>query len=292
MNRFFTSLALLVATLVPAQAGLLDWGNSQPTTLTGAGNGTSTLSALFTYDQGTGNTGTSLQLGDIVCGIFDFGTVNGRDIFGLMKAQVITNNAGGVQFQGLGGASGLEGALGTSGFDVSTLNELNNTVTPMFALFSSTTSQDLASVANASDATLGIGTSDFELDLMAGDLDGLNNDPDELRFLGIDPSNAPSASDTGLADFLLALTVSDTNGGASFQDTSYSATLGGTTFSGSTDLVVSGTLGSLSGTDQTGFTYEISSGTQLQFTAVPEPSSLAILGLVGVAGTAMRRRRK
>ena len=291
MNRLFTSLALLVATLVPAQAGLLDWGNvGSSTTLTGAGNGTSTLSALFTYDQGTGNTGLGLQLGDIVCGIFDFGTVNGRDIFGLMKAQVINTTAG-VQFQGLGGSGGLEGSLGTSGFDVSTLNELDNTVTPMFALFSSTTSQDLASVANASDATLGISTSAFELDLLAGDLDGFNNSPDELRFLG-DPSNAPSASDTGLADFLLALTVSDTNGSATFEDTSYSATLGGTTFSGSTDLVVSGTLGSLSGTDQTGFTYEISSGTQLQFTAVPEPSSLAILGLVGVAGTAMRRRRK
>ena len=291
MNRLFTSLALLVATLVPAQAGLLDWGNvGSSTTLTGAGNGTSTLSALFVYEQGTGNTGTSLQLGDIVCGIFDFGTVNGRDIFGLMKAQVINTTAG-VQFQGLGGSGGLEGALGTSGFDVSSLNELDNTVTPMFALFSSTTSQDLASVANASDATLGIGTSDFELDLLAGDLDGFNNSPDELRFLG-DPPNNPSASDTDLADFLLALTVSDTNGSAAFEDTSYSATLGGTTFSGSTDLVVSGTLGSLSGTDQTGFTYEISSGTQLQFTAVPEPSSLAILGLVGVAGTAMRRRRK
>ena len=184
------------------------------------------------------------------------------------------------------------GEVRTSGFDVSTLNELDNTVTPMFALFSSTTSQDLASVANASDATLGIGTSDFELDLLAGDLDGFNNSPDELRFLG-DPPNAPSASDTGLADFLLALTVSDTNGSAAFQDTSFSATSSeGVTFSGATDLVVSGTLGSLSGTDQTGFTYEISSGTQLQFTAVPEPSSLAILGLVGVAGTAMRRRRK
>ena len=302
MNRLFTSLALLVATLVPAQAGLLDWGNGQPTILTGAGDGSSTVSALFAYSQLSNNSGLStLAQGDIVCGIFDFGTVNAgqanqRDIFGLMKAEVYSNNGtGNVIFQTVGGSDSLYDSLVASGFDPDALTTLDGGISATFALFSTTQSLDLATVAtgNASDATLGIDTARFELDLMAGDGDTGFGGPDELRFTYStptpgNPSNAPSSSDTGLAEFVLALSGSKSNGSAAFQDTSYTAG----SLSGSTDIVVSGSLASIDGTAAAGYTYQIGSGPTLQFTAVPEPSSLAILGLVGVAGTAMRRRRK
>ena len=263
MNRLLTSLALLVATLVPAQAGLLDWGNSSPTNLNG-------IDALFTT---TGDDGiANIDPGDIICGIFDFGTINGRDVFGFMKAQVSFD--GNTFAAPQNGSDRLETLLSASGSEFETqfnnLTTVDATPDSIFALFSSTTAQDLNSVVDPTDAYLGLTSSAFELDLLAGVADAA----DTLSIAG--------------NDFLMGLTVTYTNGATSgFEDISYGSS------GNSSQLVTTGSpLATI--TDLSGFAFQIEStnATNLQFNAVPEPTSLAILGLVGVAGTAMRRRRK
>jgi hypothetical protein len=259
MKRFFTSLALLVASFVPAQAGLLDWGNGQPTTLSGLG-------AKFTTSGTDGI--ANLSAGDLITGIFDFGTINGRDVFGLLRAQVGANGTSLVRPSP--GSDALDFILGSSGQDFeaqyAALTEQEGFADPIFALFSSSSSQDLASVANSSAPLLGITPGSFELDMLAGVYDG----SDLLSFAS--------------SSFVMGLTVTDTNGSVvGFADISYG------TASKSSELV---TTGAASITDVSGWAFEITSGPNLQFTAVPEPSSLAILGLVGVAGSAMRRRRQ
>ena len=260
MNRLLTSLALLVATLVPAQAGLLDWGSDEPTTLTGGG-------ALFTTSH-TSDGIANIAPGHIICGIFDFGNINGRDVFGLMKAQI--------SFDGTSLARPVEGTdtlsslLGANGASFKTqydaLTPTGEVADPIFALFSTTDDVDL-SIANASDPLLGITPGQFELDLLAGD-----GGTSDLLSLANN-------------EFLMGLTVTQTNGSVDgFADISYGSG------SDEADLVTVNPLDTIS--DLSGWAFQISSGPTLQFNAVPEPSSLAILGLVGVAGSAMRRRRR
>ncbi len=259
MNRLFTSLALLVATLVPAQAGLLDWGNGQPTTLTGGG-------ARFTT-SGTDGIG-NIAAGDVITGVFDFGNVNGRDVFGLMRAQVSFDST--TLVRPAEGTDTLDFLLGSPGASFQTqydaLTTINEFADPTFALFSTTSSVDI-SIADANDSLLGITPGTFELDLLAGD------------------AGASDLLSLASNEFLMGLTVTDTNGAVSgFVDQSYGSG------SDEAELVTVNPVDSIS--DLGGWAFQISSGPTLQFNAVPEPSSLAILGLVGVAGSAMRRRRR
>ena len=89
-------------------------------------------------------------------------------------------------------------------------------------------------------------------------------------------------------EFVMGLSVVATNGSVDgFDQLSYGSA------GKSTDLVTTNPLGSVTAwTTNSDYDFQIADGGNMQFTAVPEPTSLAILGLVGVAGTAMRRRRK
>ena len=191
MNRLFTSIALLVATLVPAQAGLLDWAGGGTTTLSGSG-------ARFTTSGSNGI--DNISAGDIITGIFDFGTINSgqsnqRDIFGLMRAQVATDGTSlirpGNGNQTLDFLLGGPGAAFKNQYDA--LTEAYGFADPTFAVFSSTAAKDI-SLADASETLLGLTPGSFELDLLAGDA----GNSDLLSL----------ASDK----FLMGLTVTDTNG--------------------------------------------------------------------------------
>ena len=290
MTRFLTSLVLLAATLAPAQAGLFDWANSgSATNLAGTGF----PSAYFQVTQKDAN--STLDRGDCVTAIFDFGTINSRRVFGFMQAEIDASPDGnGVIFTNGDGAESLEGVLGLNGFtsQLNALTDVGTFATPTFALLSnSDTSKTLANTNDQSSGTLGLTTSDgWEIDLLAG----LNGSQDTLRWYGTGVSTPISetgteSADTG-TDFVLGLTVTDYNGAdMAWDSTSY--TYGSTT--ASTDLVVqtSGGLDSVLYSNATGYNFKME-GPDLTFTAVPEPSSLAVLALVGVAGSAMRRRRK
>lgn len=293
MTRFLTSLVLLAATLAPAQAGLLDWAND------GSGTnlaGTGAPSAYFQVTQKDSN--STLDRGDCVTAIFDFGTINSRRVFGFMQVEIDASPDGnGVIFTNGDGAESLSGVLGAAGFtaQINALTDVGNFATPSFALLSnSDTSKTLANTNDQSSSTLGLATSDgWEIDLLAG----LNGSQDALRWYGSGVStpisdNGTESADTG-TDFVLGLSVTDYSGGSSVGFAPISYTYGGTT--ASTDLVVQtsggATLDSVLYTTATGYNFKMD-GPDLTFTAVPEPSSLAVLALVGVAGSAMRRRRK
>lgn len=285
MLRLLTSFILLTATLMPAQAGLFDWANSGSATNL---SGTGTPSALFQITNGAGDA-TRLDQGDIVTAIFDFGDIGGRSVFGYMRARADFVNASGYTWTDPSGASVMEAVLTGAGFSYGSLTATSPAAfnTPTFALLShADTAKTLANVEDENSASLGLKASDgWELDLIAG----LEDAQDTQAWIGSGaPINVDGTGDTGL-DFVQGLTVKAVNAGSGIGFNGVSYTYGSNT---KISDIVTTALSNINYTSETGYQFAIDNGPALQFFAVPEPSSLAIVGLVGLAAGWRSRRRR
>ena len=310
MKRLIFSILSLAALAMPATAGFFDYAPA------GGGSFDVKTAAFYVIDNPSGATDGVISQGDILQAVFEYETVgssvlSGESVLGVASWEIGAKTTDYLALKTpTDSAYQLYNVLSTAGFTDPTLQVAgtsNNDAT--FGILYGSSAYDTTATYNAGVAGLnttgsgflGLTTASHTLDMLAG-LDGVDDfvTIEDFATPGTSLTNTGAANNTSTSAklrFGISIISANVASGTEWQEAdattlpSSEGPISAQFFSNAASFVYNtGDDALYPQADEFQFTAD-SQGDATITSTVPEPSSLAILGLIGVAGIVSRRKR-